>query len=389
MWHPPPVPLLALLALLVALTACGGGGTRSADPSSNLPAVGGRGSAGGGLGSGGLTAPSTDIVRYYPQRIVDPMAGNVTALTFLVPEGWAYQGNVQWLPDFERAAFLQTTVSDPATGLTIDYLPIQDFIWFEAPAGLSAPIGGNYQGKVYLPPITDPVQFVAQFWATALPQLQGLQPVSVESVPAIANEFATGFGGPADAAAYRLRYAYQRDGAAWEEEVHLALLFSGSPDLMRWYVNFAYTIRAPQGLIDQARGITSTVIASRDSTPEWEATVRQVQKLFTQGIQQQMADTQAFGQKLAEYRAEIQALQAQVTAERAASQDRIAELRRETLGGVETYDDPVNGGSVQLPVGWNEYWVNEKGEYLTSEQAGFDPNTLNDGTWQRLQVRNR
>lgn len=125
----------------------------------------------------------------------------------------------------------------------------------------------------------------------------------------------------------------------------------------------------------------STVVASRTTTPAWEATYRLVQ--------QQMADTQAFGRTLAEHRVEIAAVQEQVTQERLASQDRIAELRRETLEGVETYDDPVSRAPVQLPVGWNEYWVNERGEYLTSDQAGFDPNTLNDGFWQRLERRSR
>ncbi len=45
----------------------------------------------------------------------------------------------------------------------------------------------------------------------------------------------------------------------------------------------------------------------------------------------------------------------------------------------------MNQGLVQLPVGWNEYWVNPQGEYLTTDQPGFDPNTVDDRGWQRLQ----
>ncbi len=101
-----------------------------------------------------------------------------------------------------------------------------------------------------------------------------------------------------------------------------------------------------------------------------------------------MNDTVAFGQALAQHRAEIQALQAQVTAERQASQDRIADLNGQILAGVDTYVDPVNGGFVQLPVGFDDYWVNDRGQYLTAA-VGFDPNSLNDGTWQRLQPRDR
>lgn len=343
-----------------------------------------------GPGGGGQSGGGDDsTIRFFPIAINDPAAGNLAAFVFLVPDGWQYEGSVQWLPEWVRAAFLQTRISDPVTGTVIEYLPIQDFIFFQAPVGAEAPLGGNYQGKVYLPPITDPAEFVAQFWMPgALSHLGAAQLVNVEQVPAIAEEFARQFGGPADTFAYRMRYEYQQNGEAWEEDVSFALLYSGSPELTSWFVQFAYSVRAPKGEMDRNAGVISTIVASRATTPEWEATYRTVQQLFTQGIQQQMADTAAFGRALAEHRAEIAALQEQVTQERLASQDRIAELRRETLGGVETYSDPFSGAPVQLPVGWNEYWVNDRGEYLTSDQAGFDPNTLNQGNWQRLERRN-
>jgi hypothetical protein len=371
--------LAAVTVMAATIVSCGGSG--------NPPGDGGP--AGGDGGNGQDFGGGRPPIRFFRQAIVDPAADNVTAMVFLAPDGWQYSGSVQWLPQWSRTAFLQTRLDDPVRGITIDWLPIQDFIWFEAPAGFEAPIGGNYQGKQYVPPVTDPAQFVTDFWMPGvLSHLAAASLVRVDQVPSVANEFQAQFGGPSTAAAYRLRYAYDQDGQAWEEDVFFALLYSGTTELTSWYVNFAYTVRAPQGELDRNTGLISTVVASRTTTPEWEATYRVVQQLFTQGIQQQMADTEAFGRTLAAHRAEIAALQEQVTQERVASQDRIAELRRESLGGVETYDDPVNGAAVQLPVGWNAYWVNERGEYLTSD-AGFDPNTLNDGTWQRLQVRNR
>ena len=42
--------------------------------------------------------------------------------------------------------------------------PIQDFIHFRPPAGLDVPVGGNYQGKAFVPPIRDPERFVRSFW---------------------------------------------------------------------------------------------------------------------------------------------------------------------------------------------------------------------------------
>lgn len=100
-----------------------------------------------------------------------------------------------------------------------------------------------------------------------------------------------------------------------------------------------------------------------------------------------MADTVRLGELLAQYRAESQALQQQVFDERMQSLDRQNGIFRETLGGVQGYDDPVNQTVVQLPLGWDTYWVNEQGEYIAVSDPNLDPNTLNDGIWQQLEPR--
>ena len=205
-------------------------------------------------------------------------------------------------------------------------------------------------------------------------------------MPVVAEELARQFGGPAQAFAYRLRYAFEQGGQPWEEDVFLALLYSGDATITSWYVNFAYTVRAPQGMLDQEQSVISTVIASRETTPAWEGTYRVVQELFRQGIVQQMADTEALGRTLAQHRAESAALQAEVVAERQASQERIAELRRESLGGVQTYVDPVSQTLVRLPLGWTDHYVNEQGQYLAAD-PGFDPATVFGPGLQRLQPR--
>jgi len=323
-------------------------------------------------------------VRLTPLAIWDPAAGNVPAVTFLTPAGWQAEGNVLWTHQWSRVAQLQTRIADPSTGIVIEWLPLQDFIWFQPPAGLEVPIGGNYQGKAFVPPVTDPAQFVRDFWMPGqLAHLQGASLVAINEVPSVAAAFRESYGGPADAFAYRLRYEFQHNGQVWEEDVFLALLYAGSAELTSWYVNFAYSVRAPKGQIDLNHGIISTVIASRTTTPEWEGTYRLVTQLFRQGIAQQMADTVAFGETLARYRAESQALQQQVTDERNASQDRIAALRRDSLGGVQNYVNPFNQIVVQLPIGWETYWTNAQGEYLIAP-AGADLNEISS-IWQQLQ----
>lgn len=331
------------------------------------------------------TAGGVSSVVLSPYTFVDPASNGIDAFSVLVPSGWQASGSVQWLPYWSRLAFVQTRVVDHASGLTIDWLPIQNFMYFTPPAGFEVPIGSNYQGKAYVAPITDPLQFVREFWmGDTLSHLQDATVVSVLEQPAIAEEFVSRFGGAANAGAWKIRYEYVSNGVVWEQDVSFSLLFSGT-DPVSWFVNYASTAGAPKGELDRQEGLVSAVIASRVTTIEWEANFRLVTQLFYQGIQQQMADTVAFGELLAQYRAESQALQQQVFDERMASQDRQNEVFRDTLGGVEGYDDPVNGGVVQLPLGWDTYWVNEQGEYIAVSDPNFDPNTMNDGSWQQLE----
>jgi hypothetical protein len=328
-----------------------------------------------------------DAILFDPWHITDPFAGGKVAVTYLVPTGWQSSGQVVWLPQWERLADLQTIVSDPASGATIEWLPIQDFIFGQAPVGLEPPIGSNYQGKMWVPPVTDPLQFVADFWMSGpLARLANATLVSAQQVPAVADEFLRAFGGPATAAAYKLRYSFTQNGQPWDEEVNFALLYSTGPAGDSWYVNFAYSVRGPQGVIDELAPVLSTIVASRNTTPEWAAIYRLTQQLFTQGIQQQMADTAAFGRLLAEQRAQTDALQQQIVAERQQSEDRIAEMRGEVLAGVQSFEDPLSGRLVQLPAGQSTYWVNNQGQYFASDQPGFDPNTVGGG-WTQLQPR--
>jgi hypothetical protein len=112
-----------------------------------------------------------------------------------------------------------------------------------------------------------------------------------------------------------------------------------------------------------------------------------VKQLQRQGLQQQMADTAAFGRKLQDYTAHIRQLGQQMHEERMKSFDRIAESQREYLGGVETYNDPYQRQAVYMPAGYKEYWVNQKGEVVLSEQAGYNPNVGDVNDWRKMERR--
>ena len=154
-----------------------------------------------------------------------------------------------------------------------------------------------------------------------------------------------------------------------------------------WNVQRAYTCVAPKGGLDANVALIKAVVANASFTPEWLATYSVVQQLRRQGLQQQMADTAAFGRKLQDYTAHIRQLGQQMHEERMKSFDRIAESQREYLGGVETYTDPFQRQGFYLPAGYKEYWANPKGEVILSEQTGYNPNVGDVNDWRKMERR--
>jgi hypothetical protein len=67
------------------------------------------------------------------------------------------------------------------------------------------------------------------------------------------------------------------------------------------------------------------------------------------------------------------------------SQDHVFAQFSETIRGVETYRDPTSGETVELSNQYGHAWVNNRGEYLLSDQEGFDPNVTLKEDWRPLE----
>ena len=52
------------------------------------------------------------------------------------------------------------------------------------------------------------------------------------------------------------------------------------------------------------------------------------------------------------------------------------------IRGVDRYDD--GGSEVQLPSGYGNAWVNDKGEYILSASPGYNPADDFYGNWRQL-----
>jgi hypothetical protein len=319
-----------------------------------------------------------DQLRLNPVTIRDPAVNGIEGATLLVPDGWALEGGFFWMPLFSMQANLLIRVTDPGTGASVESLPAQQFCWPMQPMPGPVQPGSNWMGSVMLPPPRDAAEFVQTCYLPGpLPHLQSAQLVRVEDLPRYAAEVARAAPPQMTVRAQRLRYAYQAQGRAWEEDVYATLTYDRPNGYTAmWWCN-AHAMRAPDGALDRMTPMLSVPIQSVRLTLDWSAMVEHVRGLFRRGLRQEQADLQRLGQQWAQHREQIRQMHRQLWEERQASLERQHFAFREVLGGVETYSHPFEARTVELPAGYANQWANAHGQIILTNDPTFDPNVGN------------
>ena len=314
----------------------------------------------------------------------DPGINNVEAVSFLIPAGWKAEGGVQWFPDFMIQAVLLMKITDTQTGAAIEFLPLQNFSWNPQQI-VPMPPGTNYMGAIIWPPIGDVPQFIQSFYASStLRQLQNARIVANQDLPKVAAQSAQ-YHGVSDVRAGRVRYEYEAGGRLWEEDVYVTLLYQPTSAAMFWSVISGYSFRAPKGQLDALAPIMNTTINTLRLSMEWFAQYQYVQKLFVDRMMQGIRNAGRISDTIHRNNEEIQQMFADSYRRSCESQDRISQSYTEYIRGVETYRNPYEDRPVQLPSGYSNVWANASGEYILSDQAGFNPNVGSNVEWRRLE----
>jgi hypothetical protein len=312
--------------------------------------------------------------------VKDPGAGNMEAYSLLVPAGWKAEGGVQWFPDHSIQAVLLMRITDPQTGAAIEFLPCQNFGWGPT---ISIPPGSNYLGNIRWPPIQDVPEFIRLFYFPgALARLQTARIVDTENHNKIAEQVSRMRGGPARCG--RVRYEYQDGGQTWEEDIYVTLVYTPMQDMTFWYGGAA-SFRSHRGQLDRLTPVMNTTINSLRQSPEWFGYLMYVRKLFLNRMAQGIRNAGVISDTISRNTAEIRKMYEDSYRKANESQDRISRSYSEYIRGVDTYRNPYEERPIQLPSGYDGVWVSRSGEYLLSNQPGFDPNAGSNVEWRRLE----
>lgn len=324
------------------------------------------------------------MMKFNRVAIRDPAVNNIEGATLLVPDGWLLEGGFVWMPLFSIQANLLIRVSDPRTWASAQTMPLQQYVWTQQTA-VPMQLGQNWLGSVYLNPPQHPAEFVQGVWMRdVLRHMWGARLERVEDSPQYAAETTCAAGGGRTVWATRMRYSYQYGGRGWEEDVYSTFLFEQPVGGVMLWQALGHTLRAPAGELDRMTPLLAVPMHTLRVTLEWSAMLDYVRQLYRQNRQRQMENTRRLGEMWAQYRDEARRAHQQVYEEQQASQDRLNFARREILGGVETYVDPFQGRAVELPAGYQNYWVSNQGDVICSETP-INPQQGSTAQWHQME----
>jgi hypothetical protein len=331
----------------------------------------------------------------------------LTAVSVLVPAEWQSQGGTTWNIK-DKCNTIQTTLKATGPdGRGIEFFPMMSWVWADDPRPLQAIAAQTAQFGAHPCDVAPPMsasEFLRRNLNRYRPaaQLVGIEPApkllaALQQQASQGEKMAVQYNlrqriRP-DAARARVRY--NADGKALEEWIFVATVTTGTlgpsynAQTMQMgqaytYNNVAYITgaRAPQGQLDQNEKFFELVTGTYKINPAWQAKVsgqaQAAQAIELKGVR----DRAAIVSKNAD---DIRNIQRESYENSQRAQDEMSIRRSQAMLGVETFRDPSTGETVDLSNQYGQAWVNNRGEYLLSDQPGFDPATTFKEDWKPLQ----
>lgn len=326
----------------------------------------------------------------------------MTAAKILIPKGWTTQGGVVWNKGAcgDLASFDWATSSPD--GLTrVELLPVE--AWGASNSTQSPCQYGEFQDmQSYLAAYIQrryPGARIGQY--TSRPDFLDLQKDVLQAKIAMVNSSGTGLRAWGDAG--EMTYTARSNGAEIEGVVGGAAAFVfgqaynpfGAPLMsLNGQTNGMFAASGPKGKFDRkmADAIRKSVKLEQDWAEKYLDAVLKVSNIQTQGVKDRAAIIVAAGaamtantvarNKAAGERAVRNSYAdpspSASSSSRNDTEDRMQRERIEGVRGVETYDDPVYGGTVQLDNTYDNAWrVNNADSYILTNDPNFNPGLYN------------
>ncbi|GJL95223.1 MAG: hypothetical protein DHS20C05_16280 [Hyphococcus sp.] len=301
----------------------------------------------------------------------------MVATTLLIPAEWNGKGSIIWNAQNPCAPGnnVQFEATSPDGRSSINIVPSAKWHWNST--------GTNDQMGCTPVQITSTRQYIEKLVAQARPGAQFVdyrqrQDIEAQFQQYNSNSSMSGMHSQNWVEAGEALIAYTENGVEMRETVAAAVMFG----LMRTDAMYgmagsefgygvalpSFAMRAPNGQLDFK--LAEMIRKSSRDNPEWSARMAKhnakISQINAKGARDRAAIT-------AKTNAEISQMQQDSWRRQNESSDRMQRESVEAIRGVETYNDPYNGGTVELDNTYDSAWQLNDGSYVLSNDPSFEP----------------
>jgi len=380
--------MLALcLTLLIILSACDGGPKQKTADISNDSFVEAASQKG-----------ERSAMRFKKRELFDRNGFNMPVGTLLIPSDWQFYSEVNWI--LARSGVpvdIYSKSYNLNTFEAFETFPTQCFYWTNSQmTQTNFPRGSFLYGHEVQPP-TDVLSALKLIALTRFRSEYGDLRIVEEKV---LSGLAESLGGQGQQTPMMqvfneggmVKLEYTLNGILVGEELYgvieiasttMSDMFQGSVTSSFWYLSYLYSFKAPKGKLIQEQKKFQTILHSFDLNLQWYNRYTQlVQQIIAQNIQN-IKSLGELSRYIAKTNDEISQIIIDGYNSRQAVNDRIADNFSRTIRGVETLAEP-GGSNVELPLGYDNAWISDGGEYIVSDDPLFNPNFNSEFNWERL-----
>jgi hypothetical protein len=339
------------------------------------------------------------VLQVQVAEIPDAAGQSKVAARVLVPAGWRGQGGVKWATSAhcqDPATFAWEAVAPD--GITrVELFPTEGWQASNSGVRLECQPGTMQDMRSYLTayitrrfPGAQPGEYRPR------PDFMDAQREYIQATIAMVSNAGVGMRAWADAG--ELQYTARENGVEVSGLVAASAMFymgqsmnpMGGPPLtiLTAATTGTFGARAPRGQLDLA--LAEAIRKSVRLDPRWAADLLNLKTQLggeqVRGVRDRAAIIVAGGEALTAATIAANNAATQGYAQRMATSDRMQRERIEGIRGVETYNDPIAGGTVQLDNTFNHAWrVANSESYILTKDPNFDPRAFNIEA-QKLQV---
>ncbi|QOV90145.1 hypothetical protein [Humisphaera borealis] len=326
-----------------------------------------------------------------------------TASTVLIPSDWKLEGGIIWRQNVAYPTAVHGRIFNPKGTEQMGFYPsllFNDGVRESAannariagPEAMAAAAAGFPEGSMYMGNEVrrlnaDPVAVLKEF---ALPRyrkdLAQARIIDVVNQPELAKLKFEALGSPqgAEVKAVRVRFAYDLNGVAMEEDF---LCFWGSmpilPPIVSWGMEFQ-SFRAEKGKLDATMPLFQAINRSGKVDMKWFAGVLDVQAQMHRDGMQAIADAGRLSKYIAARSDEVNKMITEGYWKAQQSNDRIYDGISQSIRGTQRFTDPYDQRPIELPGGYDHAYMSPRGEVILTNDPLFNPGVEFKEDWKEL-----